>query len=406
MPHARTLALILAGGEGSRLEVLTERRAKPALPFAGTYRLIDFALSNCMHSALSDVWVIEQYQPHTINPHLASGRPWDLDRTYGGLRVLPPYQSGDDGDGEGGFAQGNADAIFRNRAPIREWDAELILVLSADHVYSLDYRDVVDRHRESGAEVTMVTTQVPLEEAGRFGTVRVEGDGRVSEFEYKPERPRFDTVTAEIFVYDAPKLLHTLDELAAENQDDESPLRDFGHELLPRMVGEGRAYAYPLQGYWRDVGTPDSYFAAHRDLIRDPEALRLDDPAWPIVSFGVQRSPARLRGEAAVRDSLLSPGCEVAGEVVRSVLGPGVRVEAGATVRDAVLFADVRVGAGARVEGAIVDRGARVGTAARVGDREVGDRPAAERLVLVGEAARIPDGAHVPAGARVPPGGD
>lgn len=402
MLEPRVLALILAGGKGSRLEVLTENRAKPATPFAGMYRLIDFALSNCMHSGISDVWIVEQYEPHSINEHLAGGRPWDLDRTYGGLQVLPPYQSGN-GDEEGGFAEGNADAIFRNRALIRDFAPDLLLVLSADHAYTLDYRAVIRNHRSHEADLTLVTTRVPLATAGRFGTVRVDEDGRVTDFEYKPEEPRYDTVTTEVFVYDASKLLDTLERLAAEGEG-EAPLRDFGHELLPGMVQDGRVYAFPLDGYWRDVGTPDSYFAAHQDLLASEPELRLDDPQWPILSFGIQRLPVRICGSARVENSLLSPGCFVEGTVVRSVLGPGVRVAEGATVRNSVLFAEAVVEAGATVDHAIADEGVCIGDGAAVGEpRPPGDVPA-EALVLVGKGARIGAGAKVGAGARVAAG--
>lgn len=406
MPRSKILALILAGGEGSRLETLTARRAKPATPFAGVYRLIDFPLSNCMHSGISDVWIIEQYESHSINEHLANGRPWDLDRTYGGLRVLPPHQSRD-GEGDG-FAQGNADALYRNRKFIREWEPDLLLVLSTDHVYTLDYGRVIERHREREAEVTIVTTRVPLEQAGRFGTVLIGADGRVAEFEYKPEQPRWDTVTTEVFVYDAPTLLDTLDRLAGEQTPEEGgepSLRDFGHELLPRLVERGRAHAFPLDGYWRDLGTLGSYWAAHRDLLAPDPPLRLDDPAWPILSYGTQRLPARVGTSARVENSLLSSGCTVRGTVIRSVLGPGTLVEEGATVRDSILLHDVRVDAGATVERAIVDDGARIGEGARVGEAGVGDDPSAEELVLVGQGVEVPTGERVGAGARIEPGG-
>lgn len=211
MTNKKVLALILAGGVGGRLDVLTEQRAKPATPFAGTYRLIDFSLSNCMHSKITDVWVIEQYEPHSLNDHLANGRPWDLDRNYGGLQVLPPFL----GRGKGGFAQGNADAIYRHRRFIREFAPDLLVVLSSDHVYKLDFGEVIDEHLQHDADVTMVTTQVEREQASRFGVVKVDGEGRVTDFAYKPEKPESDLVTAEVFVYRTTKLLETLEKLQA-----------------------------------------------------------------------------------------------------------------------------------------------------------------------------------------------
>jgi glucose-1-phosphate adenylyltransferase len=404
VPRRKILTLILAGGKGSRLEVLTEVRAKPALPFAGTYRLIDFALSNCMHSGLSDVWVIEQYQPHDLNEHLANGRPWDLDRTYGGLQVLPPFQGSD----EEGFAQGNADAIYRHKVFIRQFEPDLILVLSADHVYRLNYQDVIDSHLERAADVTAVTTRVPLEEAGRFGTVRVDEKGRLTEFAYKPETPQSDLVTTEVFVYDARALLETLDALAGAGDGGEPALKDFGHELLPRLVGEGRAYEYPLEGYWKDVGVVESYWGSHMDLLAPEPGLTLDDPDWPILTYGAQRLPARIHGSARVDNSLISPGCVVRGEVRNSVLAPGVIVEEGALVRETVLLQDVVVEAGSSVACAILDAEVRVGKGAAVGAAREGleaPRCSGADLALVGRRIQIPARGHVEAGARLKPEG-
>lgn len=343
----RVLALILAGGQGKRMGPLTRHRAKPVLPFAGEYRLIDFALSNCVHSGIHDVWVIEQYELHSLNDHLSSGRPWDLDRTHGGLQVLPPYATKD----EDGFAQGNADAIFRNRHLIREFDPDVLLVLSADHVYLLDFADVIRHHLERKASVTMVATPLPPgETASRFGNVKVDGSGRVTDFAYKPDEPLSDLVTTEVFAYDARHLLATLERLV----DDEGELQDFGNELVPSLVEEGRAYAYPFDGYWRDVGTPEAYWRTHMELI-DGQLPRLDGPDWPVLTYSVQRQPSRFEGDARVVDSLISSGCHVRGTVERSVLAPGVIVEEGAVVREAVVLRDAVIRAGTRVERALVD---------------------------------------------------
>ncbi len=423
MSRPKVLALILAGGEGGRLEVLTEKRAKPVMPYAGTYRLIDIALSNCKHSRISDVWIIEQYQPHSLNEHLANGRPWDLDRTYGGLQVLPPYISKDD---EGGFARGNADAIYRHRNFIREFQPDIVLVLSADHVYKLDYRDVIAQHREREADVTMVTTRVSLEEASRFGTVRVDARGRVTDFAYKPETPQSDTVTTEVFVYDARTLLETLDSLvgeraagegggdanAGQDSDDSATLKDFGHELLPRLVREGRAYEYRHHGYWRDVGTVDSYWQSHMDLLSDEPELTLDDPRWPILTFGAQRLPARIHGSAQIENSLISPGCTVRGRVLRSVLAPGVIVEEDAIVCDSILLHETRVRSRAVVNCAILDRDVTVGAEALIG-RQVttDDLPGAAMahrsegldIAVIGEGTDIAAGSRIAPGARLKP---
>ena len=244
--------------------------------------------------------MIQQYEPHELTKQLANGRPWDLDRTRGGLRILHPHL----GDSESGWYEGNADAIYRNRQVIADQDPDVLLVLSADHVYKLDYSDVVAHHLDSGAAVTMVTTSVAKEEASRYGVVRVDGDERISEFE-QPDAPASDVITTEVFAYEARTLLRTLDELAEEG--DDSSIRDFGHELLPRLVDEGTARAFELDGYWRDVGTVDSYWEAHMELLADEPPLTLDDPAWPILTTGLQRPPARIEESATV------DGCLVAG---------------------------------------------------------------------------------------------
>lgn len=384
------LALVLAGGAGGRLDVLTRERAKPAMPYGGVYRLVDFPLSNCHHSRVSDVWVIQQYQPEALSTHLANGRPWDLDRTHGGLRVVHPSLGGSD---EEGFYRGNADAIFRHKDEIEAFGAETLLVLSADHVYKLDYTEVVARHADCGAEATVVTTRVPREEAGRFGTVEVGGDGRITGFEYKPDEPSTDVVTTEVFAYDARTLLDALDELAGA----EGELEDFGDDLLPRLVERGRVFEHPLDGYWKDVGTIESYWEAHMELVAAEPPIDLDDPSWPILTRSRQRPPARVDG-ASVEAALLSPGAVVRGNVVRSVLGPGVVVEEGAMVRDAVLLDDVTVERGAVVERAILDEGVHVGAEARIG-------AAGAEIVVVGAGARVEQGEEVAPGVRIEPQG-
>ena len=392
----RTLAVILAGGKGSRLGPLTQRRAKPALPFAGVYRLIDFPLTNCVHSRLSDVWVVEQFQPHALNEHLLNGRPWDLDRNQGGLRIMPPF-TGAHGEG---FAEGNADALWRHRELLAEFAPDELVVLSADHVERVDLRDVLDAHRERRASVTLVTTPMPRAEASRFGVAVVGDDGRVRDFAYKPEEPPGDgdtsTVTTEVFVYDAPRLLATLDRLhdaVARARGDDAHLGDFGHHLLPALVDDGAAHAFAHDGYWRDVGTVESYWQGHMDLLGERPALRLDDPAWPVRTAGVLRMPAHVAAGARVDDALLAPGATVRGTVERAVLGPGVIVEPGAIVRDSVLLHDVVVRRGARVERAVLDDAVEVGAEGVVGE-------GGGALAVVGRGVRLGAGERVEAGAQ------
>ena len=356
--RGKVLGLVLAGGEGGRLSPLTDGRAKPALPFGGVYRLIDFPLSNCHHSRVSDVWVIQQYAAHTLSEHLANGRPWDLDRTWGGMRVVHPTT----GDEDGGFYKGNADAIQRNREAIESFAPELVLVLSADAVYRLDYQEVLERHRARDAEATAVTTVKSAAEASRLGTVIVDEKGLVTAFEYKPERPQSEIVTTEVFVYDAGVLLGTLAELEDEGEE----LSDFGEALLPRLVERGKTWAHALDGYWRDVGTLESYWQAHMDLLEPEPQLRLGDPEWPILTRANQRPPARIESSARIEASLISPGCTVHGRVSGSVLGPDVVVDEGVDVIDSVVLGSSRIRADLRRS--IVDEGVDAVEEARGGD--------------------------------------
>lgn len=385
MTRIRTLALVLAGGKGSRLESLTTHRAKPAVPYGGHHRLVDVALSNCMHSGIADVWVSVQYNPVSLGEHLASGRPWDLDRNRGGLLVLHPRQ----GEGREGFATGTADGLWRNADLVRRHGAQALVVVSADAVYRLDYDRVVDEHVASGAGVTMVTTRVPQEDASRYGVVQVDG-GRVTGYALKPEEPEGDLVCNEVFVFDPDRALDVLEELAASAGED--GLQDLGHGLLPALVEAGEAREHRFEGYWRDVGTIEAYHASHLDLLGDDPAFVLDDPSWPVTTRGGRRGPARLGRGAQLSDVLLSPSTHVSGTVERSVLSPGVVVEAGAVVRDSVLLHDVVVRAGATVQRAVLDASAEVTVDAVVG----GDGD----LVLVGAGERV-TGRLAP-GARQP----
>jgi glucose-1-phosphate adenylyltransferase len=383
----RVLVLVLAGGAGGRLELLTEQRAKPAVPYAGSYTLIDVPLSNCLHSAIADVWVVEQYNPASLADHLANGRPWDLDRTVGGLMVLHPHQ----GAGKSGWHSGTADAVWRQAGLVREADVDALVVVSADAVYRLDYRDVVDEHLAGGAAVTMVTTRVDSGDAGRYGVVQVDA-GRVVDYAYKPDEPASDLVSNEVFVLDPRRVLDLLDELAEDAGDD--GLGDLGDALLPALVGDGAAREHRFEGYWRDLGTVQAYWQAHQDLVRPDPPFRPDDAERPLVSRPDRHGPARVRAGASVHDSLLAPGSAVAGIVERSVLSPDVVVEDGAVVRDSVLLPGVVVRSGAVVERAVMDEGVEVGREARVGgDGEV---------TLVGCRERLEPSTAVSAGGRVP----
>jgi glucose-1-phosphate adenylyltransferase len=345
----KVLALILAGGKGGRLGILTDTKAKPVMPFGGAYRLIDFALSNCVHSGISDVWVIEQYQLHSLNEHLSNGRPWDLDRTYGGLQVLPPFENESKKDG---FAHGNADAIYRHLDFIESFAPDILLVLSADHVYKMDFREAIQTHLQKKATITMVTTQVPTgESASRFGVIKTNKDGRVTQFDYKPEKPESDLITTEIFVYDAKILLDTLKNLKREKQE----IKDYGHELLPRLVKEGRAFEHRHAGYWRDVGTIESYYGSQMDLLDEKTKIFFADEHWQVFTHSEQRIPAFVSGGAKVTNCLIAGGSKIYGAVERSILSSGVTIEKGAKVVDSIILPNASVERGVNLNRVIID---------------------------------------------------
>jgi glucose-1-phosphate adenylyltransferase len=404
MARTRVLAIIQAGGSGGRMDVLTRERAKPALPFAAVYNLVDFPLSNLAHSGIQDVWLSVQFQGASIEEPVANGRPWDLDRNLGGFRLLMPEQGTGSAD-EDGFAQGNGDELFRIRDQIRSSGCDALVVLSADHVYRFDYMDAVDTHRRTGAECTVVTTEVSLDDAGQHAVVEHDEDGVVTGFDYKPENPSTSTVATEVFVYDPEVLVEVLEQLHRERSQDsdecDSGLGDFGESLVPRLVERGHTVVHRLPGYWRDLGQPHLYLAAHQEILLDDQGL-FDDPAWPIMTRQPQRVPARVLGGADVEDSLLAPGSRVAGTVRRSVLGPGVRVEPGAVVRNSVVFADTVVCTGATVDWAIVDQDCVIGAGAVVGREHADGTRSADEVTIVGRDSRV-DG-PLEAAARLEPG--
>lgn len=358
MNKKKVLALVLAGGQGGRLGLLTENRAKPVMPFAGFYRLIDFALSNCLHSKISDVWVVEQYELHTLNEHLSNGRPWDLDRTYGGLQVLPPFERDDKkSDDKGGFAEGNADAIYRQLELIEEFAPDILLILSADHVYKFDFRDAIETHIEKKAALTMVTTKLPKgENASRFGVVEVGKDGCVTDFDYKPESPKSDLITTEIFVYDAKILIKALKNLKKSK----NKLKDYGDELIPHLVEKGDVYEHRLHDYWRDVGTIKSYWESQIDLLDENHKLVLDDEKWRILTLAPQKVPAFIYSSADVHNSLIAQGCRVQGKVKHSILSSGAIVEKGAEVIDSIVLPDAVIEKNVKIKRVVIDAEVKV----------------------------------------------
>ncbi|MDO5512213.1 glucose-1-phosphate adenylyltransferase family protein [Corynebacterium sp.] len=351
---SQTVALILAGGRGSRLSPLTDARPKPAVPLAGSYRLIDVALSNLTHSQLRDVWVAEQYRPNLLNRHLAGGRPWDLDGTRHGLRLLPPGQ----GDTDDGFSQGNGHALYQQLEAVEEFGTETLVVLSADHIYQLDLRPVLDQHAERGSALTIVTTEV-AEDPSRYGVVTA-SDGTVTAYNYKPDSPAGNVVATEVFVFDVAALRRACRDLVPDG-DDGAALGDYGETIIPHMVDHAQVDEYRMEGYWRDVGTIDAYFRAHMELI-EGTGIDLHRPDWPLLTNLSQSAPARIAPDAEINNSLVCPGADVVGKVEHSLIGPGVRVEKGATVHRCVLIGDVTVPAGAHLESVIADHGAVIPT--------------------------------------------
>ncbi len=392
------LTLILAGGEGERLSILSQVRAKPGVPFGGKYRIIDFALSNAVNSGLTDVGILTQYAPRSLIDHIGVGRPWDLDRSRGGVALLQPFI----GRGRSrDWYRGTADAVMQNLDFIEDRSPELVLVLAGDHVYKMDYRPFIEQHRDHRAHVTCAVRTVPIEEAHRFGILATDHDGRVTAFVEKPSDPPSNLVSMGVYVFSWPLLR---DLLSVDRV-------DFGRDVLPWMVAEGRrVFAYQFGGYWQDVGTVESYWQTSLDLLSEDPGIELNDLGWLIYTKSEERPPARLGPEARVSRSMVSHGCVIEGTVEHSVLSPGVRVAAGATVRDSIVMFDVTIGEGAQLDRAIVDKEAVIGPGARVGTGDVmtPNEMEPERLsagiTLVGKRARVPRDVEIGRNCRIDPG--
>ncbi len=378
-------AVILAGGEGTRLETLTAKRAKPAVPFAGKYRIIDFTLSNCVNSNIFDVLILTQYRPHSLNDHIARGRPWDLDRSFtGGVQILQPYKGRADTD----WYAGTADAVAQNMNFVRRGRPDYVLILSGDHIYEMDYDVLLQFHRDRNADATVCTIRVPMDEANRYGILDVEDDYRVREFVEKPQKPPGNLASMGVYVFNYPVLEHMLE----EDQKLKSSNHDFGKDILPRMIMENmNVFAYPYGGYWIDVGTVDAYWEAHMDLVASPPSLNLNDRTWVIHTRSEERPPVLIHSGAIVRNSMITDGSVIAeGALVEnSVLSPGVYVGPNAIVRESVLLNDTYIEAGAVVERCILDKIVVIGHNARVGKiRDMGELG----ITCVGKNTHIPAG--------------
>ena len=387
----KVLAMIMGGGASEALSVLTAVRSEPAIPFGGKYRFIDFPLSNCVNSAIYNVALLTQHMPRSLNDHVGVGKPWDLDRSQGGVHLLQPYL----GRGISGWQRGTADAVRRNLDFVEEQRVDTVLILAGDHIYKMDYRPMLRLHQEHKADLTVAVRRVSPFETYRFGIVSTDADGQVVSFEEKPRRSRSTLASMGIYAFSYKTLAECL------SQETDPPRLDFGRDVLPAMVAQARVLAYPFDGYWADVGTLQAYWEANMALLGESPALDLYDPDWVIHTRSEERPPAKIGPEARVAGNLLSNGCIVEGIVERSVISPGVYISAGATVRDSVIMNDTHIAQGAIVERAIIDKEVHIGKGAHIG---FGDDNTPNRqmpkdlntgLTLVGKRARLPAGLRV-----------
>ncbi len=393
------LAVILAGGEGERLSILSSVRAKPAVPFGGKYRIIDFTLSNCVNSDVDNVVVLTQYNPRSLNDHIGAGRPWDLDRTSGGIRLLQPYVArGRPNE----WYRGTADAVLRNIEVVRQAPGDTVLILAGDHIYKMDYQPFLAAHRRHRADVTIAVRTVPMEDAHRFGIVTLDEGNRVVDWQEKPRLPKSNLVSMGIYVFSKRALLRWLDETRT----------DFGAHVIPAMLqGGARVFGYRFDGYWQDVGTIESYWQANMDLLDERPELDLYDTGWLIHTRSEERSPAKIGPTASVHRSMVSHGCVIYGTVEHSVLSPGVRVDVGAVVRDSIVMFDSVIRAGAVVDRAILDKHVSVGPNSVVGegqDLTIANRQEPTRLntgiTVIGKRAVIPRGVRLGRNVKIAEG--
>lgn len=389
------IAMILAGGQGSRLYSLTQGLAKPAVPFGGKYRIIDFPLSNCVNSGIDTVGVLTQYQPLELNEYIGNGQPWGLDRAHGGVFILPPYQKSTGSD----WYTGTANAIYQNMRFINRYNPDYVLILSGDHIYKMNYAKMLSFHRKKGADCTIAVLEVPREEASRMGIMTTDEEGAITEFEEKPAEPKSLLASMGIYIFSTEVLRKYLEE---DDLDPESS-KDFGKNVIPKMLGAGAAlYAYPFEGYWKDVGTINSLWEANMDLLDRSVSLDLQDKEWRIFARNAVRPPQYIGPEAHVQNSAITEGVEVYGTVDFSVLFAGVTVGKGAVVRDSIIMPGSAIEPGAVVEYAIIAENCVVGAGARVGSRPE-DTPDKEGwgVVVVANNVLIGPGATIPAKAMV-----
>ena len=383
------VAMLLAGGQGSRLYALTNKIAKPAVSFGGKYRIIDFPLSNCVNSGIDTVGVLTQYQPLVLNDYIGNGEPWDLDRSYGGVHILSPYQAKHGSE----WFKGTANAIYQNIPFIKRYDPEYVLILSGDHIYKMDYSRMIEKHKNTGAACTIAAIKVPMEEASRFGILNVKEDGEIYQFEEKPKQPKSDLASMGIYVFSAEKLYKYLE----EDEADLLSSKDFGKDVLPKMLASGeKMMSYTFDGYWKDVGTINSLYESNMDILKGVPGFDLADEVWKIRSRNPIAPPHYLGKDACVNNSIVSSGCEIDGNVDGSILSHDVIVGKGATVKNSVIFSGAKICENAVVEYAIIDENVIVGKGARIGADN-----ADKKIAVLGRDIKVADGARVVAGEIV-----
>ncbi len=381
------VAMLLAGGQGSRLGILTKNVAKPAVPYGGKYRIIDFPLSNCTNSGIDTVGVLTQYQPLELNAYIGSGAPWDLDISNGGVFVLPPYQKGKSGE----WYRGTANAIYQNIAFIEQYHPDYVLILSGDHIYKMDYNAMLNYHIRHGADATIAVREVPWEEAPRFGIMNTDSEDRIIEFEEKPKNPKSNKASMGVYIFTWEKLRKYL----IDDEADKKSSNDFGKNIIPNMLGDKQAlFAYMFSGYWKDVGTIESLWEANMDLLETPMPIDMHDKKWRIFAKNPGMTPHFIAKGAEVTDSLITEGCEVYGNVNHSILFAGVEIEEGASVESSVIMPGSKIKRGAIVRRSIVAENATVGAGAIVGE-ETGN------IAVIGQGVTLPAGVSIPAGEQV-----
>jgi len=390
----KTRAVIMAGGEGSRLGVLTAKRTKPAVPFAGKYRIIDFTLSNCVNSGIFDIMILAQYRPHSLIAHISAGGPWDLNRDFtGGVRIFSPYKARGDAD----WYSGTADAVQQNFAFIKSGSPDLVLILSGDHVYKMDFSKMIDFHLNRGSLITIASIPVPLEAASRFGILEVDPDGLIKSFVEKPENPTSNLVNMGVYLFD----LKILDKLLWEDHLNTESSHDFGKDILPRLVrSKFPIYAYPFEDYWVDVGTIESYWEAHMDLLKPDPPINLNDREWIIHTRTEERPPVQIARGAVIIDSMITDGSRIEcnARIERSILSPGVLVKEGAIVRDSILLTDSVIHENAVIERSVIEKKVIIGAGSRVGDANARGE---NSITTIGKNAVLPGNIQVGVGAII-----